>query len=59
MKNKQNEQVSKDIIYRSILNNIETGIIILQKEEKEWNVFLMNDYFSKHFNVPKFQMEIS
>lgn len=54
LKNKQNEQVSKDIIYTSILNNIETGIIILQKQEKDWNVFLMNDYFSIHFNVPKF-----
>jgi two-component system nitrogen regulation sensor histidine kinase NtrY len=53
LKNKENELVSKDIIYRSILNNIETGIIILQKEENDWNVFLMNDYFSKHFNVPK------
>lgn len=53
LKNKQNEEVSKDIVYRSILNNIETGIIILQKEESDWNIFLMNDYFSKHFDVPK------
>ncbi|PBJ16000.1 PAS domain-containing sensor histidine kinase [Flavobacterium sp. ACN6] len=53
LKNKQNEQISKDIIYRSILNNIETGVIILQKQEQDWNVFLMNDYFSSHFNVPK------
>jgi two-component system nitrogen regulation sensor histidine kinase NtrY len=53
LKNKQSEQDSRDIIYRSILNNIETGIIILQKGETDWNIFLMNDYFSKHFNVPK------
>lgn len=53
LKHKQNEQVSKDIIYRSILNNIETGIIILQKQDNDWNIFLMNDYFSTHFNVPK------
>lgn len=53
LKNKQNEQVSKDIIYRSILNNIETGIIILQKQDTDWNVFLMNEYFSKQFNVPQ------
>ncbi|MBF4517776.1 HAMP domain-containing histidine kinase [Flavobacterium sp. ANB] len=53
LKTKQNEQVSKDIIYRSILNNIETGIIILQKQENDWDIFLMNDYFSSHFNVPK------
>jgi nitrogen fixation/metabolism regulation signal transduction histidine kinase len=53
LKEKQHEQLSKDLIYRSILNNIETGIIILQKESEEWNLFLMNDYFSKHFEVPK------
>jgi two-component system nitrogen regulation sensor histidine kinase NtrY len=53
LKNKQNEQVSKDIIYRSILNNIETGIIILQKQDSDWDIFLMNEYFSKQFNVPK------
>ncbi|WP_202704183.1 PAS domain-containing sensor histidine kinase [Flavobacterium sp. UGB4466] len=53
LKSKQNEQISKDIVYRSILNTIESGIIILQKEEMEWNIFLMNDHFSSHFNVPK------
>ncbi|MBE8728095.1 sensor histidine kinase [Flavobacterium hungaricum] len=53
LKSKQNEQVSRDIVYTSILNNIETGIIILKKENSEWNVFLMNDYFSKYFNSPK------
>lgn len=52
-KNRQNEEVSKDIVYRSILNNIETGIVILQKENNDWNVFLINDYFCSHFNVPK------
>lgn len=53
LKEKQHDQISKDIIYQSILNNIETGIIILQKENENWNIFLMNDYFSKHFLVPK------
>lgn len=53
LKNKENDQVSKDIVYRSILNTIETGIIILQKDGNDWNIFLMNDYFSKHFDVPK------
>lgn len=53
LKNSQNEQVTRDIIYRSILNNIESGVIILQKQEADWNIFLMNDYFSSHFNVPK------
>lgn len=53
LKNKENEQVSKDIVYRSILNNIETGILILQKENEAWSIFLMNDYFANHFEVPK------
>ncbi|KAF2326467.1 sensor histidine kinase [Flavobacterium ginsenosidimutans] len=53
LKSKQNEQVTRDIIYRSILNNIESGVIILQRQESDWSIFLMNDYFSSHFNVPK------
>lgn len=53
LKTKQNEEISKDIIYQSILNNIETGILILQKKDDSWTVFLMNDYFSSHFNMPK------
>ena len=53
LKKKQKEEVSRDIVYRSILNNIEMGIFILQKEGDDWNFFLMNDYFSKYFDVPK------
>lgn len=53
LKIKENDAVSRDQIYRSILNSIETGVIILQKEENDWNIFMMNDYFSKHFMVPK------
>jgi two-component system nitrogen regulation sensor histidine kinase NtrY len=53
LKERQNEQVSKDIVYRSILDSIETGIVILEKQENDWGIFLMNDYFSKHFTVPK------
>lgn len=53
LKNKENDTVSKDLVYRTILNNIETGVLILQKDADDWNIFLMNDYFSKHFAVPK------
>jgi nitrogen fixation/metabolism regulation signal transduction histidine kinase len=53
LKSDKKEQISKDMVYRSILNTVETGIIILQKQETEWDIFLMNDYFSKHFSVPK------
>lgn len=52
-KNKDKEEESRDIVYRSILNNIQTGIIILKKQESEWGIFLMNDYFSRHFDVPQ------
>ncbi|KGO85049.1 histidine kinase [Flavobacterium rivuli WB 3.3-2 = DSM 21788] len=53
LKNRRHEQVSKDMVYSAILNNIETGVVILQKDDADWNVFLMNDYFSSHFDVPK------
>ena len=53
LKNRRHEQVSKDMVYSAILNNIETGVLILQKGSDDWNIFLMNDYFSSHFDVPK------
>ncbi len=53
LKNNQNDQISKDIVYQSILNNVETGILILEKQHDDWNIFLMNNYFSSHFKVPK------
>ena len=53
LKNKQKDQISKELVFRSILNNVETGVLMLQKQETEWNIFLMNDYFSNHFKVPK------
>lgn len=53
LKKEQHKQFSQDLVYRSILNTIETGILILQKSDDSWNIFLMNDYFSQHFKVPK------
>jgi two-component system nitrogen regulation sensor histidine kinase NtrY len=53
LKNNDQELFSKDVVYSSILNNIETGILILEKSENDWTIFLMNNYFSKHFQVPK------
>lgn len=53
LKVKEIEQTSTAIVYNSILNNIETGILILQRHENEWTIFLMNDFFSNHFAVPK------
>lgn len=53
LREQQHEQLARDIIYQSILNNIETGILILQKQSDGWHVFLMNNYFSEHFQAPK------
>ncbi|HEU4495461.1 MAG TPA: HAMP domain-containing sensor histidine kinase [Flavobacterium sp.] len=53
LKDKQHDHLSKDIIYSTILNSIESSIIILEKEKEEWNIFLMNDHFSNYFEVPK------
>jgi len=55
LKAKQFEQASREQVYTSILNNIDTAIIILKKEQSSWDIFLMNDYFSFLFNVPKFR----
>lgn len=56
LKGKQNELESRDLVYRSILNNIETGILILEAadaQQTEWNIFLMNDYMADYFGIPK------
>lgn len=53
LKERQFEQTSKELIYQSILNTVDTAVLILKKEDEEWTVFLMNDYFSNYFGVPK------
>lgn len=53
LKEQQQEQTSKEVVYQSILNSIDTGTLILEKEGEEWNIFLMNDCFSDLFKVPK------
>lgn len=53
LKIQQQEQKSTEIIYQSILNNIDTATLILEKENEDWNIFLMNDCFSSLFKVPK------
>jgi two-component system, NtrC family, nitrogen regulation sensor histidine kinase NtrY len=53
LKDKQHDEFSKELVYRSILNNIETGVIILKRSEADSEVFLMNNYFSTLFGVPK------
>ena len=53
LKVQQQEQTSKELIYRSLLNNIDSAALILEKENDDWNIFLMNDCFSDMFKVPK------
>lgn len=53
LKIQQQEQTSKELVYQSIVNSIDTGTLILEKENDEWNIFLMNDCFSNLFKVPK------
>ena len=53
MKEKQHDGSSKELIYRSIINNIDTAVLILEKENNDSTIFLMNDCFSTLFSVPK------
>ncbi len=53
LKDQKQEQTSKELIYRSILNSIDTAALILEKENETWSIFIMNDCFSKLFKVPK------
>ncbi len=52
-KNQRFREVSREMIYQAIFNNVETGILILKTGDQGREVFLMNDYFSNFFQVPK------
>lgn len=53
LKIQKQEQTSKELIYHSILNSIDTAALILEKENETWSIFIMNDCFSRLFKVPK------
>ncbi len=53
LKVQQQEQTSKELVYKSILNSIDTATLILERENEDWDIFLMNDCFSTLFKVPK------
>lgn len=53
LKVQRQEQTSKELIYHSILNSIDTAALILEKENDTWSIFIMNDCFSNLFKVPK------
>jgi hypothetical protein len=51
-KEKQHDLSSKELIYRSIINNIDTAVLILEKKMR-LTIFLMNDCFFNSFQRPK------
>ncbi len=53
LKENRQEVVSKELIYTTILNGVETGVLILKKNENDWDINLLNDYLSSHLIVPK------
>lgn len=53
LKEKQFEKTSQETIFRNLLDTLDSGILILTKKDSEWKVFLMNNYFSELFSVPK------
>ena len=53
LKSRHQEQTSKELIYQSLLNNIDTAAVILEKEDEDWKIFLMFVCFSRLFKVPK------
>lgn len=52
---RQYEQASREQVYVSILDSIDTAVLILKKTPHDWVIFSMNDYFSQLFGVPKFR----
>lgn len=52
LKDKRHEKETQDIIYRSILNSMESAALILYQNNNEWEVFFTNDYFKRYFEVP-------
>lgn len=53
LQHEQEQHEIKELVYLNILNNLETGIVIFERAEKTWNIFLINDYFAKLFDIPK------
>jgi nitrogen fixation/metabolism regulation signal transduction histidine kinase len=53
LKEQQLEQSSQEMIFRNLLDTLDSGVLILNKKDDKWKIFLMNDYFSELFSVPK------
>ena len=53
LQKEQEQNEVKELVYLNILNNLETGIIIFERNQNTWDIFLINDYFAKLFDIPK------
>lgn len=53
LQQEQEQNEVKELVYLNILNNLETGIVIFERQENTWNIFLINDYFAQLFDIPK------
>ncbi|MDM1379543.1 sensor histidine kinase [Myroides marinus] len=53
LQTQQQQNEIRELVYLNILNNIETGILILEKKGTTWEIFFINDYFSGLFDIPK------
>ncbi|WP_413513416.1 sensor histidine kinase [Myroides odoratus] len=53
LQQEQEQNEIKELVYLNILNNLETGILIFERQKTGWTIFLVNDYFSKLFDIPK------
>lgn len=54
-KNRQFEQASREQVFQSILQDVDTAVLILKRESEDWSIFLMNRTFSGIFGVPAFK----
>src|SRR5690606_4773830 len=53
LRKKDREQISREHVYTSILNDVDTSVLILHGTQNNWSIFMMNDCFSSLFKVPK------
>lgn len=53
LQQEQEQNEVKELVYLNLFNNLETGIIIFERSTTGWTIFLINDYFSKLFDIPK------
>lgn len=53
LQTQQQQNEIRELVYLNILNNIESGILILEKKGEQWEIFFINDYFSTLFDIPK------